>query len=171
MAMMVSPRLNVPERKAVQRGFTLIELISVIVVLSIMGAVILPRFMGRSAFDTFGFSEATAGMLRYGQKSAIAKRRTVCISQVGSAVVMTYAAAADVHTCTLNHPDPENGQNYSQDIPSGISVTGLATPLRFNAFGQPVNSSGTVFGTQQDIVINGEFVRHIYVEGETGYVH
>lgn len=156
---------------AAEAGFTLIELIVVMVMITVLGAMAIPRFVGVNAFDTFGFSEQTGAMLRYAQKAAIAQRRTVCVSLSGSDVVMTRANAADVHTCTVNIINPADGTPWQRAQPSGISVSGLNTAIRFNALGQPVDSSGTVLGSNQSVVISGEFSRTLVVEAETGYVH
>lgn len=156
---------------AAHAGFTLIELIVVMVMITVLGAMAIPRFVGPNAFDTFGFSEQTGAMLRFAQKAAIAQRRTFCVGLSGSNVVMTRAAAADVYTCSTSIINPADGKNWQRPLPNGVSVAGLATPIRFNALGQPVDSSGSVLGSNQSIVISGEFSRTLLVEAETGYVH
>lgn len=169
MAPRPAPRTR--QRLLLAAGFTMVELITVLVVVSILGAIALPRFVGRNAFDTFGFSEQTAQMLRFAQKSAIARRRTVCISQSGSAVSLSFASAADSWTCNQNLLNPADGQHFSRPIPGGIALAGLASPLRFNALGQPVDSSGTPLSSNQSLVITGEFSRTLTVEAETGHVY
>lgn len=156
---------------AAEAGFTLIELIVVMVMITVLAAMAIPRFVGRNAFDTFGFSEQTGAMLRYAQKSAIAQRRTICVGLSGSDVVMTRATAADTYTCSASVINPADGTTWQRPLPSGVSVTGLSSPVRFNALGQPVDSSGSVLGSNLSIVISGEFSRTLVVEAETGYVH
>ena len=40
------------------QGFTLVELITIILVLSVIAALAVPRFVGRNAFDERGFSDS-----------------------------------------------------------------------------------------------------------------
>jgi MSHA pilin protein MshC len=53
-------------------GFTLIELVLVVVLLSILSAVALPRFFERSAFQDRAVYDDIANTLRYAKKSAVA---------------------------------------------------------------------------------------------------
>lgn len=167
------PRFSarLPAAPAAGAGFTLVELITVLILVSILGAIIVPRFVGRNAFDTFGFVEQTAQMLRYAQKSAVAKGRTVCLSQAGGNLQLDYASVTGSAVCDQTLLNPSDNQAFSRPIPAGISVTGLASPLRFNALGQPVDGSGAALTVNQSLLISGEFSRTLTVEAETGHVY
>lgn len=71
------------------KGFTLVELIIVIVLLGIISVVALPRFADRSDFQARGFQDETKSLLRYAQKAAIAQRRNVCVALAGTGVTLT----------------------------------------------------------------------------------
>lgn len=169
----------VPERSAMKAaarfaptpapGFTLMELVVVLVIVSILGAMALPRFVGGSSFDVFGFTEQLAQTLRYAQKAAQSSRRTLCVSVAPAGISLSRAATAGTASCTVALPDPVRGSVQPLPVPSGVSVTSIV--IRYNALGQPVSSTNTVITARQDITIVGEHTRQIQIEGETGYVH
>jgi len=56
----------------VQRGFTLVELVTVIVILGILAAVAAPRFFSERPFADRGYVDELAAALRNAQKIAVA---------------------------------------------------------------------------------------------------
>lgn len=151
-----------------QQGFTMTELVTVIVIVGIMGAAIVPRFFERQSFDTRGFYDQTIATLRFAQKSAIAQRRLVCVTfpTSGRVVLNTTANFADVD-CTTNPRDLQNpgstypaGQTtYTIDAPVGTVLSG-ASPFHFDALGRTNIAVGTI--TIGSYTIN--------IDQETGYV-
>lgn len=154
------------------RGFTLIELIMVLVLLGVLAVFAAPKIFNRSDFDARGFHDVTLSYLRYAQKTAIAQRRTVCVGFTTTSVALSIAKTAAVFDCSgangvvLNGPDGKvppvsvTTMNYGATAPTAFGFDGL---------GQPVNSSGTALATQTLSVANSG--KTITVEGGTGYVH
>jgi MSHA pilin protein MshC len=143
------------------RGFTLTELLVVIVLVAILGAVVIPR-LGSSPFDTLAFVEETQAILRYAQRSALAMQRTVCVAFGANSVTLSYASAYGSSTCDTSLAGPTGS-------PAAYQVTGRGTSsfspvpanFSFDRLGQP--SAG------QGITIAGG--RTIRVEPGTGYVY
>jgi MSHA pilin protein MshC len=138
-------------------GFTLIELVTVIGIATILSALAIARINTQS-FDTEGFANRAAAMVRYAQKIAISQRRTVAVVITSSNIKLCYTDTA----CSggMVH-EPPGTNDFSFNTPSGVALGGSS--LTFNALGKP-NAGGS-------ITVTGDVVRTITVEAETGYVH
>lgn len=154
-----------------QHGFTLTELITIMVILGILAAVAAPRFFDRGSFDSRGFYDQTISTLRYAQKTAIAQRRFVCVALTGSSLTLTIdptapGAAHTAATCPGNAlTSPEGNSPFVLTAPSGVTLayTPVITGLSFDALGR------SSLAAQQKITVSG--YGDIFVEMETGYVH
>ncbi|MBI5007030.1 MAG: prepilin-type N-terminal cleavage/methylation domain-containing protein [Nitrosomonadales bacterium] len=129
-----------------QRGFTLVELVTVIVILGVVSAVVLPRFFDNDVFESRAAADRVKSALRYGQKLAIAAHAPVTVS---------ISAAAD----------PECGTEVAGgvlgcQIEDGVTVNRtLPWTVTFDAMGRPGAADSITVGTTA-----------ISIAAETGYV-
>jgi MSHA pilin protein MshC len=144
------------------RGFTVVELAAVIVIVGLLAVMASPRFLQRQTFDTRGFSDQTVAALRYARQSALAQRRTVCVRFTPSSVALDIASAAGEAVCGMPLAGPGGQPAFAVSAPAGVAYATVPVDFRFDATGRPsmgqamqVANSGTV----------------IAVEAETGYVH
>lgn len=158
-----------------QRGFTIAELVIVMVIVGVLSAVAVPRLFDKNEFAARGGRDFLASGLRYAQKSAIALRRNVCVDIAGSTVTATIAAApgsdqpcnggaALLHPANnLGYADPANA------LPGGASVAANAS-LVFDALGRPLAAPAAPLATAMTIAVVGHAVP-VTIEPETGLVH
>ena len=155
--------------RKLQHGFTLIELITVVVIVGVLSVYAKPRdFIGKDYHDK-GFHDETLSYLRYAQKTAVAQRRTVCVSFTDDSLALTIASASGNAMCDVAMTDPVGKSPATLSARSGTIYASLPIDFNFNALGQPVNASSGMVSTQTWYVANT--TRSIVVESETGYVH
>lgn len=118
------------------RGFTMIELIVVMVVMGIVTALAMPRLVNRSALQERGARDQLRGMLDYSRKVAMTQQREVCVLATPTQARAVYFSAG---ACAPAQPvaDPGGAAAYQLAMPAGINLTGAAT-VHFNARGQLV---------------------------------
>lgn len=107
-----------------QRGFTIVELIMVIVILGIISAVALPRFFDRKTFDERFYFEETLSAIRYGQKLAVASGCSVRFKLDSNGYALSYRGS----DCTSGISN-----DYSKEIPPGVTTNEM--DVTFNSLG------------------------------------
>ena len=148
------------------RGFTLVELVMVMVLAAVLAIFAVPRFISMSDFNARGFHDETLTLLRYAQKTAIAQRRSVCV--VFTADSATLGLDADQNSATgssgceasLAGPRGDNPGRVTARSPVVYATT--PTAVTFDALGQP--------GAGQTIQVLGA-AQQLVIEAVTGYVH
>jgi MSHA pilin protein MshC len=158
-------------------GFTLVELVMVIVLLGVLSVYAVPRMINTGDFFARGFHDQSMAYLRYAQKTAIAQRRTVCVNLSANAISLRIAGAAGINNCDPASPPAPSGTalrgpagEAGLSARSGVAFSSTLTSFNFDGLGQPVNAStGAAAPTQVLQVAN--VTPSITIEAGTGYVH
>ena len=96
------------------RGFTLVELIAVIVIISILAAVSLPRLTAASPFSARGYADHVAAALRQARAVAIASRCDVQFTIGADGFTVQQRAVGAANRCAT-------GGAFSTPVTSGIA--------------------------------------------------
>lgn len=167
--------INPPSRsQRCPSGFTMIELIAIILLVGILAAVALPRFTLLQGFDEIGYRDKVKATLEYARKAAVAQRRYSCVDLVGNDLLVTIdlnvpesysPGTCPANALSLPAIDPGCSPAVANKIcaPSGVTLASATDPLTFSPLGKP--SSAATY------TVTGGSAHTITVEAETGYVH
>ena len=151
-------------------GSTLIELVTVIVILGILAVNALPNLSGGSALQARSFHGGVVSALRYAQKTAVSHRRLVCVTLTATNVSLQIAASSGALGCTATLPGPDGSAIFAQSVaPGTIQLT--ASPsgtIYFQSSGlvsASANGPAAIFTVQ----VTGQPVINVW--GDTGYVN
>ena len=122
--------------KSNQRGFTLIELIVVIVVLGILAAFAVPKFMGVEVEARKAAVNGLAGSLR----SSAAMAHGVWLAQSSPATITVDGA---VITMLNGYPNAASIQNTVQDWNTGFTVNGAGNVFTKTGATTPATCTAT----------------------------
>jgi prepilin-type N-terminal cleavage/methylation domain-containing protein len=84
-----------------RRGFTLIELVTVITILGVLAAYVAPRFWSQQTFSDRGYVDELAAALRSTQKAAVISGCPARLTLAASSYVATQQAASG-NACNLS---------------------------------------------------------------------
>lgn len=149
-----------------QQGFTLVELITILILVGILAVVALPRLDGAQDFGALAFRDRVATSLRYAQKSAVAKRRMVCATVAAGTLTLTMASTFG-GACDTAMTGPD-GANPAAVSPSAAVVLAPAGTLHFQPSGAITSDAAGTVSATGTITVTGQ--ADINLRGATGYV-
>lgn len=142
------------------RGFTLIELVVVIVLMAILLATAAPRFFARNDFEGPAYAQEFASAARYAQKLAVATGCPVQLVVTATDYALRQPVNANCSggfTRAVVHP--ATGTDFSGTAPAGISASGPFGTITFDARG--------VASPAASFVLSG---RTVTIAAGSGYV-
>ena len=150
---------------ATQGGFTMIEIISVLVIVGIISAVAVSRMSDTSAYDLASQLEVVKGHLRLAQSRAIGSGTPWGITFATS---KTYYLFQGLGSTTPVQLLGENNPTVSLTTKkSGLTITSTPQTITFEAYGGPTDTSGNLLTANVTVATNGG---NITVTKNTGYI-
>ena len=148
------------------RGFTLVELIVVIMLMAILAAAAAPRFFDAGAFEGPAFAHEVASAARYAQKLAVTSGCPVRVSVPDATHYALHqpqnapgASCDTTYTRAVAHP--ATGEAFAAAAPTGVTIGGtVPLTVEFRASGIPFSTGGVALA---DVVIP--------VSGKTVTIH
>ena len=149
-----------------ERGFTMVELVAVMVLVSVLSVVAIPRLFDTEIFSHRGFEDTLIGDIRFAQKLArysgcTTRVETTAANYTVSQLANCTSGARTSLSRTGSSVDPIN-----EATPDGLTLS--AANIYFDSQGRLVNSGGALLTNYQDISVGAKTLR---VEAQTGYVH
>lgn len=144
-----------PPVKTKQQGFTLTELILVIVLLSILSAIALPRFFSRSTFDERVFFDDTLSALHYAQKHAVAMGCNVRFSINNNRYTLFRDDSCNSgnFSSSLGVFHPATGELGYTGAQGNINLTATHGNTTFDSLGRADSNNIVTVGTRQISII------------------
>ncbi len=156
-------------------GFTLVELVAVILIVAVMAFFAMPSLSGSTTYRALAFHDDTVSALRYAQKSAVSHRRLVCAALTSTSVQLTIASANPAPTCTattLNDPGGNAFYAKSGDT-TNVQFSAFPATLYFQPSGLVTSDAAGALavGSASEITFLNSTATSIAVWGATGYVN
>ncbi|TDY03839.1 prepilin-type N-terminal cleavage/methylation domain-containing protein [Thiohalophilus thiocyanatoxydans] len=136
------------------RGFTLVELIAVIIIIGILAVVLIPRFIDRGSVTPGAAQAQVIAAARHAQQLAMNNGGNVL-----------FATDNSNKRVTITHGG--SGSPMTIDLPDDITIT--AANISYDSLGDAHDSSGALSGPLTLSIANG-ITRQVCIE-TTGYAH
>lgn len=154
-------------QRAGQRGFTLIELVMVMVLVGIVAVTVMPKLGGITALRGNLWRDQVLAALRHAHSQAASHRRLVCMTITSGRVQLAMASDNPGQSCTANLAGPNADPYWAHDEAAPATATSAGGPLYFQPNGRVTLDGAGASVADITITIAGE--TSIVVVGQTGH--
>lgn len=145
-------------------GFTLIELIVIIIIAGILSAYILPRLSQRSTFDERVIKDEFINVARYAQQLAMMRGRNYTVRFHLNNTTKNYGIDTRLGSGAYSWITHANSENFPLAYPTDISTSPASIIINYDALGNIVG------GVSQAVTITGSASNTICIDA-SGFAH
>ncbi len=139
-------------------GFTLVELVVVILIVGILSISVAPRFFGVAAYENRKVVDELLSALRYSQQLAMNRGGNIELLLTADNFTVQLSGGGDLR-------GPAGITPYTIEFPDNINPT--PDTVRFNSLGQPTDITGAPLTADTTLTIN--IANTITIRADTGY--
>jgi prepilin-type N-terminal cleavage/methylation domain-containing protein len=152
------------------RGFTLIELVAVLILIAILAVAVFPRVPEKESLTIKGRAEQLASDIRYVQTLSMTRGERFCIAISGTGYRLQGTTA---NACDASKPETHPA-GLTQPIAicgSDCTVTAPTATIQFDGLGVPWNSAGdTALGNSTVTISDAGGSKQVQISQTTGRV-
>ena len=140
-------------KNIISQGFTLVELIVVVLLIGILSISIAPRFFGVSSYEDRKAADELRSALRHTQQLAMNRGGNVQLVLTSTNLTVQLSDGTPLRS-------PDGRMPYEKTFPTNVAVSPVPSTITYNTLGKPNAGYAFTVGTQT-----------VTVEPETGYAH
>ncbi|CAK1868112.1 type II secretion system protein [Vibrio crassostreae] len=152
------------------RGFTLVELIVVILLLAIISATAISRFGGRQSYELYALQEQASSVIRQIQLNRMQSNMDMSVSGAESLRLVAANNCIGSQSACDNISETRSDVIASDDYSfSSVPTSSYSSPIEFNLLGNPENTASS--GVQITISSNNSLDRAWVCINSQGFVY
>ena len=151
-----------------QRGFSLPELVAVLLLVGILSVVAIPKLQGALSFRDDGWRDQIVAALHYAHKVAISHRRLVCASVAANGVTLSIASANPALGCNTSLLGVDGQALAADSLGAAAASISPGGPLYFQPSGRVTTDGAGSSAATRTITLAGQ--APVVLVGETGHV-
>jgi MSHA pilin protein MshC len=147
-------------------GFSLIELILILIIISILSITALPKFFNVLSFSSQTYFDEVLNSIRYAQKLAVVMGCDVQVATTSNSLTLLARDACRTGNFNTMIHDPITGKDFVKIAPTDVNIASLDMPIYFDRIGRAHKTTGQV--TNANLIVAS---RGITIIAETGFVY
>ncbi|MEZ9138208.1 MULTISPECIES: prepilin-type N-terminal cleavage/methylation domain-containing protein [Vibrio] len=152
------------------KGFTLVELIVVILLLAIISATAISRFGGRQVYELYALQEQTSSVIRQIQLNRMQSNMDMSVSGAESLRLVAANSCIGSQSACDNTSETRSDVIVNDDYSfASVPISSYSSPIEFNLLGNPENTASS--GVQITISSNNSSDRAWVCINSQGFVY